>query len=442
MRPLVVEDPLAYLGLDIGSSSIKGAVLDSATGSVTNVRARPFPDPVGSLPAFWFEVDPAAVVVAVRSLIEELLGEVGTCEGIVACGQMGGVLLTDDAGQAVTNYLSWRDQRVLEPSASGAGTVYDRLLQRISASDQALIGHELRPGAAISLLFWLTEHGLLPARARAMGLGEFVVAQLCEEVPRAHATQALGTWNLETRQWHTPLFEQLGFGQLAWPELIESTQPAGHYDSARGAIPCFAVIGDQQAALYGARLRERELSVNVSTGSQVSLLTPAPRLGNYQTRPYFHGEYLNTITHLPAGRSLNVLIDLLTELARGEGVSLRDPWSTVARAVDAVPSSDLDVSLAYFAGPLGSAGHIQNIRLDNLSVGHLFRAAFQQMADDYFACACRLSPGRDWDRVVFSGGLPQKLPALRRMIADRFGVPDRIVAVAEETLQGLLALVH
>jgi len=41
---------------------------------------------------------------------------------------------------------------------------------------------------------------------------------------------------------------------------------------------------------------------------------------------------LNTITHLPAGRSLNVLVDLLTELARAEGLVLADPWKFIAES--------------------------------------------------------------------------------------------------------------
>ncbi len=112
----------------------------------------------------------------------------------------------------------------------------------------------------------------------------------------------------------------------------------------------------------------------------------------------------------------------------------------ISHAVEQTADSDLNVNLAFFAGSLGDRGHIDNIRLDNLSVGHVFRAAFEHMAENYVQCAARLSPEKKWRQVVFSGGLPQKFPSLRRMIAERLACPVRSVDIAEETLEGLLRL--
>jgi hypothetical protein len=90
---------------------------------------------------------------------------------------------------------------------------------------------------------------------------------------------------------------------------------------------------------------------------------------------------------------------------------------------------------------MGSSGRIGNIREDNLTVGHLFAAAFRAMADNYAACARRLAPGGGWRRVVFSGGLAQRFSRLRREILGRLGGPDsRLCSSTEDTLLGLLAL--
>ena len=53
------------------------------------------------------------------------------------------------------------------------------------------------------------------------------------------------------------------------------------------------------------------------------------------------------------------------------------------------------------------------MREEELTVGHLFRASFQNMADNFWASARRLSPEQDWQRLVFSGGLVQRFPILR-----------------------------
>jgi sugar (pentulose or hexulose) kinase len=273
-----------------------------------------------------------------------------------------------------------------------------------------------------------------------MGLGEYVVARLCQAPPRAEPTLALGLLNLQSLAWHADWFTRLGFGRLAWPELSSASDPAGMISRADMKIPCYPAIGDQQAALLGADLLEGELSINISTGSQVAMLTSAFMPGEYQTRPFFDGQLLNTITHLPAGRALGALVELLCELPRAEGHALSDPWAAIAQAIERTPTTELDVSLAFFATPLGDRGHISNIRLEDLTVGSLFRAAFESMADNYLRFARSLSPEERWTRLVLSGGLPQKLPALRQMIAERFNRPIRMVDTPEETLQGLLRL--
>ena len=50
--------------------------------------------------------------------------------------------------------------------------------------------------------------------------------------------------------------------------------------------------------------------------------------------------------------------------------------------------------------------------LDNLRVGSLFRAAFLNMADNYAACAAKLSPEREWRKLVLSGGLGSAIQLL------------------------------
>jgi hypothetical protein len=149
---------------------------------------------------------------------------------------------------------------------------------------------------------------------------------------------------------------------------------------------------------------------------------------------------LNTITHIPAGRALNVLIALLTELPAAQQASLIEPWEYIHAEAARATDTDLAVDLAFFPSPLGERGAITNIREDNLTVGQLFRAAFRNMADTYQACAQRLSPTRSWQSMVYSGGLVQKLDLLRLMIEERLPGPSRLCATTEDTLAGLLAL--
>ncbi|MBL8817158.1 MAG: hypothetical protein JNL58_14105 [Planctomyces sp.] len=435
---------VSFLGIDIGSSSIKGGVLDVNGRSIHSVCSRPFPQQIANRPATWFEVDAESIVASVQLVIRDLLIHCSAPAGIVFTCQMGGVLLVDESGAPLSPYLSWRDQRTMAPATSSdSESVFQEVQRRTTPEDRAAIGNELRPGSAATLLYWLSRTGSFPvSRARAVTLGDFVTARLCNSPPRIEPTMALGLLNLRTQQFHHDWLNRLGCSELLWPELTDSLTRIGSIDVQGLEIPCYPAVGDHQTALLGAGLRPGDLSLNISTGSQVSMVTEIPELGDYQTRPYFGGRFLNTITHLPAGRSLNALVDLLTELSTTEGTQLRDPWSAISAATERVTSTDLEIDLSFFAGSMGDRGCMQNMKLENLSVGHLFVAAFTNMAHNYALCAKRLTGDRSWKQVVLSGGLPQKLPRLRSILAERFPGPMRTPQIVEEALEGLLQLAH
>jgi hypothetical protein len=163
-------------------------------------------------------------------------------------------------------------------------------------------------------------------------------------------------------------------------------------------------------------------------------------LGDYQTRPFFDASFTNTFSHLPAGRSLNVLVDLLSELAQQSGTAIPDPWQYIARAAAAVDHTDLELKLSFFPGPCGDKGSISNIREHNLTVGTLFRASFENMAQNYYDCALRIWPDRSWKNIVFSGGLARKLRLLRKIIEQKFQTGSRLCPLEEDTLLGLMVL--
>jgi len=436
------------IALDLGTTSIKGAVLDLDARRIAHIERIPFPEPLGGLPDLFCEIDVAAVTRSTRQLIASLLAHASECGGLITCGQMGGLVLSDAQGQPQSNYISWRDQRLLMPHPSGDGSVWDHFERRLTANDWRELGHEVRPGLALSFLFWLRECAQLPSAPRggasapliAASLPDFVLANLCGVHPATEITNAVGGVNVETRDWHRAVFAKLGLGYVSWSRLCDVRQVIGSVTIGGASIPCFAPVGDHQAALTGAFVAPGELSLNISTGSQASLLTEHLTLGDYQTRPFFDGQFLNTITHIPAGRALNVLVRLLTELSEAQHLPLADVWPTIARAVDETPDTDLGLDLAFFPSPVGSRGSITNIHEGNLTVGHVFRSAFQAMAKAYRTCALRLSPDETWQRIVFSGSLSQNLPTLRDMIARQFTCHSRLCTASEDTLLGLLVL--
>ncbi|MCX6045592.1 MAG: hypothetical protein NT075_10810 [Chloroflexi bacterium] len=312
----------------------------------------------------------------------------------------------------------------------------------ISQPERQQMGNELQPSRPLCFLYWMAEQGQLPqTTAIPAGIPDFVIANLCNVIPTKESTGAAAhcAFNLTTMNWHYAVIERLGLAHLDWPRVRAFGEVAGMLEIDGKTLPMYTPVGDHQCALVGAFLSSDELSLNISTGSQVSLLTSPLQLGNYQTRPFF-GRFLNTITGVPAGRALNHLVNLLTELARAQNIALADPWRYITEAVRAVEATDLNVNLAFFDSAGGKHGHITQIREDNLSIGHLFRAAFENMAENYISSAHRISPEATWQQLVFSGGLAQKIGELRAIIQREFQAEYRLCASSEDTLLGLLAL--
>lgn len=433
------------LALDIGSSSLKGAVLDVAKREISHIESRPFPDPIEGLPTQWFEVELPAVLAAARDIITALLVVAPEAERLYCSGQMGGLVLIDAHGRPLSNYLSWRDQRSLATEADGR-SLLDRVRCRLGDDLFEGLGRELQPGSTTTLLCWLHAHDKLPAEAVIISIGDYIVGALCGSRPRMHVTHAIGMLDLETLDWHREAFAQLGLGHVTLPELVRDVRCVGSFEHRGRHIDCYGAYGDQQCALAGAGLQPGELSINVSTGSQVSRRTRTLSRGSFQSRAYFFGDQLQSITHLPAGRSLNVLVDLVTEVAAAAGVPAADPWKIINGLIgecggdsDQQAAGDLQVDLSFFAGPLGLTGSIRNITTENLSVSRLFDAAFRAMAENYNHCASWLDPGRSWSQLVLSGTLAREGTRLRQYLAEQFAVPMRDSG-EEETLLGLLEL--
>ena len=432
---------MLYIGIDLGTSFIKGAVLDLDRLCVGRAKRILGPSPLPDLPSLHTEFSPESFVTATSRIIEGLLAEAPDCQGVLMCGQMGGLVLVSPQGKALSNYISWLDRRLLEPHPSGSSSWYGALLARLTPADWVDLGREIRPGTPLSYLFWLKETGgSVPVGAIAATLPDFILARLCGTAPATHPSNAVGAISIRTGDWHFTLFERLGLGHVRWPALREIDEPAGEVRIGGHRLTCYPPVGDHPCAVAGALLDFEELSLNISTGSQVSLRSQRPDPGDYQTLPFFDGQFLHRISNLPAGRALSALVGLLSELAEAEGVTLHDPWDYIGKAAAAKTRSELQACLSFFPTPVGDSGSITNIREENLTVGDLFHAAFTNMAENYHLSALRLSPRQSWRSLVLSGGLPQRLEVLRCVIAEKFRCEYRLCSAAEDTLQGLLVL--
>jgi sugar (pentulose or hexulose) kinase len=432
---------MSFIGIDLGGTFIKSAILDVDSIQIKHARRHPFPD-FEPGPAYERVVSPEKILSAFHALLDEMLLLEPTCEGLLLSGQMHGMIFCDAQGTPKSQFITWQDHRATLPFDSTGKSVFDHLKETLFDWDWRILGNELRPGIPLTQLFFLKHQNALPENLYCASIMDFVIANLCKTPPVTDSTnaEAHGLYNVVNGAWDFQLIQKLNFDKINCPEIKPHFTVIGTFARQKHEIPCYVASGDQQCALLGSFLKERELSLNIATGSQASLLSDSCELGDYQTRPYFEGKYLKTITHIPAGRALNALVRLFTEIPAPQ-TTLDAVWEYIQKEVSKLPTADLDVKVTFFSGPLGDHGYISNMRESNMTLGNVFFAAFNNMADNYHQCALRLSPGQGWDRIIFSGGLVSKIPALQKIIVQKFdNVSWKINEQQEDVLLGLLVI--
>ncbi|MBR2341451.1 MAG: hypothetical protein IKA72_03490 [Clostridia bacterium] len=244
------------LYIDIGSTNIKW----KRAGGVSQT---PFPTPVYSENG-RFEVDAEEIFNIVRRLIED-------SKRVFFSVQMHGYVLLKD-GVAVSNYISWRDERgaAVQPAftlTKEYGVDIKPNLPRLSLQTQTVEFDEF------------------------CTLGSYLVYRLTGK-NETHISDAApsGFYNVCLRE-----REQTAF-KLPTPSY--EIKPVGHYlDTA-----IYTPVGDQQASILGSVGRCFDGYVlNLGTAAQLCEIANGFVSGEFESRPYFDGKTLCTVTRLIGG---------------------------------------------------------------------------------------------------------------------------------------------
>jgi xylulokinase len=219
---LVRSVPL--LGLDVGTSAVKGLAIDEegrvlATASADYPLSRPQPD--------WAEQDPEDWWRAAEDVLAQLPeGPVGLS------GQMHGLVALDSEQRVLRPAMLWNDQRTAAECAEIEERVgFDRLVE--------LTGNRALTGFTAPKLLWLRRHEPeVYARIRHVLLPkDYVRLRLTGELA-TDVADASGTllFDVRRRAWSEEVCAALEI-PLEWlPPAHESTEIAGAGDQAAAAL--------------------------------------------------------------------------------------------------------------------------------------------------------------------------------------------------------------
>lgn len=238
-----------YLGIDIGTSSVKAVLMDDAgqlvaQGSAPLTVERPHP--------LWSEQDPKswwkATVAAVRALPEK---ERKAVKGIGLSGQMHGATLLDAADQPLRPAILWNDGRSEAECAE---------LEKNEPRSRAITGNLAMPGFTAPKLLWVKNHEPeIFANVKTVLLPKDYV-RLCLTGEKAgDMSDNAGTLWLDVakRDWSDAMLKATGLSRDAMPKAVEGNAPTGKLTAAVAAelgLPQVVVAGgggDNAASAVG-----------------------------------------------------------------------------------------------------------------------------------------------------------------------------------------------
>lgn len=241
-----------YLGIDLGTSSVKAVLVDETQAVVGSASA---PLTVQRPEPLWSEQDPAAwwqaTVAAVGALGREHGAALAAVRGIGLSGQMHGATLLDAADVPLRPAILWND---------GRSEAECRTLEAVPEF-RALSGNLAMPGFTAPKLLWVARHEPEVFRkiAKVLLPKDYLRLRLTGEYVSEPSDAAGTLWlDVARRTWSSVLLGATGLEERHMPALVDGTAPSGSLTASAAAelgLPRGVVVaggaGDNAAGAVG-----------------------------------------------------------------------------------------------------------------------------------------------------------------------------------------------
>ena len=271
-----------YIGIDLGSTNMKAAVYDRDLKCI-DMRSRP----VEYIRDNGFvEFDAELYFTRLTGLIAELVSanRIESVAHIAFTGQAESLVAVDKQGRALTNVISWMDERSQDECARLAAQFPADLCERVTGQQAVL------PTWPATKILWLKEHcpDVFAATDKFMLLKDYIVYKLTG-VCQSDMSIATFTFcfNIFEKCWWQEMLDAIGITADRLPPLAEPCSVAGcltvEAANATG-LDCSTLVNhgtlDHFAGMIGTGNTEVG-GVTLSTGTVMALAAmsaePAPR---------------------------------------------------------------------------------------------------------------------------------------------------------------------
>ncbi|HMT13611.1 MAG TPA: xylulokinase [Aestuariivirga sp.] len=216
-----------FLGLDFGTSSVKGVVMDGrqkiiATASAPLKVSRPRPGWSEQNPEHWWRAC-NAVIARLRKMKPRAMAAV---EGIGLSGQQHGATLLDGAGKVLRPAILWNDARAFAEGAE---------IERAEPRARAISGNIALAGFTAPKLLWVKKHEprTFARVAKVLLPKDYIRFRMTGDYA-SDLSDAAGTHWLDVgkRQWSDELLAASSMERAQMPTLFEGTAATGRLSPA------------------------------------------------------------------------------------------------------------------------------------------------------------------------------------------------------------------
>jgi len=248
---MVSMDDALWLGIDVGTQSVKAVVVDAA-GAVHASHAAPLrsirtPTTHEQDPREWITQTAAAVAGALSELSAGYRARIA---GLAICATSGTITTVDTAGAPLTSGLMYDDARAAQHTAEVVSADPD-LWRRL--------GYRIQPTWALPKIVWLDRAGAL-ANARVATQADVVASAVIGTAVSSDWSHTLKSgYDLIDLRWPGAALDTLGLDPRHLPMVVAPGSVIGHSSEHWLALtglpastPVFAGMTDGCAAQLGA----------------------------------------------------------------------------------------------------------------------------------------------------------------------------------------------
>lgn len=382
-----------YLGIDLGSSSVKVALVDEKSGKSIYVLHEPSEEmPIIALQSDWAEQNPdnwwVYICTGIKRIIKESHIDASHITGIGISYQMHGLVVVDRQGKPLRNAIIWCDSRAIH--------IGDEAFS--SLGSEKCMTHLLNsPGNfTASKLKWVKENEpeVYEKIYKYMLPGDYIAYKLTGEINTTTNGLSEGIlWDYKENKVANWLLEYYGINTDLTPDIVDNftiqgvtTNQSSKDTGLPKGIPVSYRAGDQPNNAMALNIfKHGEVAATGGTSGVIYAVT-----NNLKSR---EPSRINHFAHVNYKKENPTVGKLLC--INGAGIQYRwlrnhsvdNSYENMNRKASKIPVGSDGVSLIPFGNGAermfdnkNIGTHFCNVNLNKHSHGHLYRAALEGIA--------------------------------------------------------------